>query len=139
MHKLSNWPVSLDRNATAIDPFSISWSELNFYAFPPFSLIGAAIAKLRQEKFLGSYFFDCTTYDTFSSKCIDFTNQKISKTPTLFENEVISRSRIRESFGNTNLPRETTQMLSQIRGEQPPDVGTNQFSGDGLFIQLQGT
>ena len=24
-----------DRNAIAIDPFSISWSELNFYAFPP--------------------------------------------------------------------------------------------------------
>ena len=31
------------------------------------------------------------------------------------------------------------QMLSQIRGEQPPEVDTNQFSGDGLFMQLQGT
>ena len=31
------------------------------------------------------------------------------------------------------------QMLSQICGEQPPEVGTNQFSGDGLYMQVQGT
>ena len=42
-----------DRNAIAVDAFSISWSELNFYAFPPFSLIGAAMAKVRQEKCSG--------------------------------------------------------------------------------------
>ena len=41
-----------DRNAVAIDAFSISWSELNFYAFPHFSLIGAAIVKVRKEKCL---------------------------------------------------------------------------------------
>ena len=35
--------------------------------------------------------------------------------------------------------REKLRMLSQIRGEQPPEVGTNQFSGDGLFMQVQGT
>ena len=29
---------------------SISWSELNFYAFPPFSLIAATKAKVRKEK-----------------------------------------------------------------------------------------
>ena len=42
-----------DRNAIAIDAFSISWSELNFYAFPPFSLIEVAIAKVRKEKCSG--------------------------------------------------------------------------------------
>ena len=31
------------------------------------------------------------------------------------------------------------QMLSQIRGEQPPKVGTNQFSCDGLFMPVQET
>ena len=31
------------------------------------------------------------------------------------------------------------QMLSQIRGEQPPKVDTNQFSCDGLFMPVQGT
>ena len=38
-----------DRSAIAIDAFSVSWSKLNYYAFPPFSLIGAALAKVRQE------------------------------------------------------------------------------------------
>ena len=32
---------------------------------------------------------------------------------------------------------EKLQMLSQIRGEQPPKVV--EFSGDGLFMQVQGT
>ena len=27
-------------------------------------------------------------------------------------------------------------MLSQIHREQPPKVSTNQFSGDGLFMQV---
>ena len=41
-----------DRNAVAIYTFSISWEELSFYAIPFFNLIGAAIAKIRQEKCL---------------------------------------------------------------------------------------
>ena len=34
---------------------------------------------------------------------------------------------------------EKLQRLLQIRGEQSPEVGTNQFSGDGMFMQVQGT
>ena len=52
--------------------------------------------------------------DTSSSKYTDFTIQKISKTPTLSENEIISRSLIRESFGNTNLPREMTDVIVDL-------------------------
>ena len=44
-----------DRNAMAIDTFSILWSELNFYVFSLFSIIGAAIAKVRREECLGDY------------------------------------------------------------------------------------
>ena len=33
---------------------------------------------------------------------------------------------------------EKLQMLSQIRGEQPFEVGANQFSGDGVFMQVEG-
>ena len=56
--KSANMPsLHPDRNAIAIDPFSISsWSKLNFYAFPPassFQPIGAAIAKVRKEKCSG--------------------------------------------------------------------------------------
>ena len=76
--------------------------------------------------------------NTSSSKYTDLTIQDISKTPTLSENEIISRLLIKESFGNTNLPREL-QMFLQICGEQPPKVITNQFSRNGLFMEFHGT
>ena len=50
--------------------------------------------------------------DTSSSKHTDFTIQKISKTPTLSENKIISGSLIRESFGNTNLPRVIADVIA---------------------------
>ena len=34
---------------------------------------------------------------------------------------------------------EKLQMLLQICGEQPPLVRTNQFSGNGLFMEFHGT
>ena len=52
--------------------------------------------------------------DTSSSKYTDFTIQKICKTRTLSENEIISRSLIRESLGNTNLPREMTDVIVDL-------------------------
>ena len=42
-----------DKNAYAIDAFSISWTNLKFYAFPPFSLIGTSISKIRREITVG--------------------------------------------------------------------------------------
>lgn len=42
-----------DPQCSAVDAFSISWAELDFYAFPPFSLIGPVLAKCRQENALG--------------------------------------------------------------------------------------
>ena len=50
--------------------------------------------------------------DASSSKHTDFTIQKISKTPTLSKNETISGSFIRENYGNTNLPREITDVIT---------------------------
>ena len=38
-----------DQEAFAIDAFSISWANIKFYAFPPFSLIGASILKIKRE------------------------------------------------------------------------------------------
>ena len=42
-----------DKNAYAIDAFSMSWANLKFYAFPPFSLIGTSISKIRREMAVG--------------------------------------------------------------------------------------
>ena len=36
-----------------VDAFSISWSNSKFYAYPPFSMIGAATAKSVQDKATG--------------------------------------------------------------------------------------
>ena len=50
--------------------------------------------------------------NTSSSKDTDFNIQKISKTPTLSENEIICGSLISRSFRNTNLPGEITDVIA---------------------------
>ena len=42
-----------DKNAYAIDAFSISCADLKFYAFPPRNLIGTSISKIRREMAAG--------------------------------------------------------------------------------------
>ena len=42
-----------DPQAIDIDYFSITWSSLKFYAFPPFSVIGSMINKISREKATG--------------------------------------------------------------------------------------
>jgi hypothetical protein len=39
-----------DPNAVAIDAFTIQWTELKFYAFPPFSVVSKVLSKIYQEK-----------------------------------------------------------------------------------------
>ena len=43
----------LDRLAYAVDAFTVSWRDLNFYAFPPFSLLPRVLAKIIQDKATG--------------------------------------------------------------------------------------
>ena len=42
-----------DPGATAVDAFSLSWSDKNVYAFPPFSVIPAMLKKLQEDKATG--------------------------------------------------------------------------------------
>ena len=42
-----------DPHAWATDAFTISWDSLQFYAFPPFSLIGRVLAKIQQDEAQG--------------------------------------------------------------------------------------
>ena len=102
-----------DRNAKAIDPFSISWEELNFYAFHPFSLIGAAVAKVRKEK------FSVIMINTMVENTVLVSHDGIITVifpillpPNILTLQVISSSLIRENFGNTNLPREITDVIA---------------------------
>ena len=42
-----------DPDSMAVDAFSVSWSNINFYAYPPFSIVGAAISKIVQDRATG--------------------------------------------------------------------------------------
>ena len=42
-----------DQLAYAVDALTVSWQDLNFYAFPPFSLLPRVLAKIIQDKATG--------------------------------------------------------------------------------------
>ena len=42
-----------DPHAYAVDAFTVSWQDLTFYAFPPFSLLPRVLAKIIQDKATG--------------------------------------------------------------------------------------
>ncbi|CAB4007716.1 Hypothetical predicted protein [Paramuricea clavata] len=39
-----------DPNAIAVDAFTMQWTDLKFYAFPPFSVVSKVLSKICQEK-----------------------------------------------------------------------------------------
>ena len=43
-----------DLNAYAVEAFSIDWSKLQFYAFPPFSCVSQCIQKIKTDKAKGT-------------------------------------------------------------------------------------
>ena len=43
------YPGNWNRGPCAIDAFSISWTDLKFYAFLPFSILGRVLAKVQQD------------------------------------------------------------------------------------------
>ena len=45
----------LDPQAWAIDAFTIQWKNINFYAFPPFSIIPRVLRKLQQDQATGIF------------------------------------------------------------------------------------
>ena len=42
-----------DPQASSVDAFSLNWSHHMFYAFPPFSIIGNVLKKIKEEKARG--------------------------------------------------------------------------------------
>ena len=43
-----------DPGASAIDTFTMNWSDLNFYAFPPFRVIPAVLKEIKEEEATGT-------------------------------------------------------------------------------------
>lgn len=48
-----------DPGAWAVDAFTIDWSSLYFYAFPPFSIISKVLQKIKREKAKGILVVPC--------------------------------------------------------------------------------
>ena len=51
LNKYVSWHP--DPDAIATDAFTISWSDVKFYAFPPFSIIGDTVAKIIKDRASG--------------------------------------------------------------------------------------
>ena len=51
LHPFVSW--KLGPGAWAINAFSICWTNLIFYAFPPFSILGRVLAKVQQDRAMG--------------------------------------------------------------------------------------
>ena len=119
MHEISNWPVCL--MPLRCNSYWCIWYimvRIWFLCISFFQPDSTAIAKVRKEKCSGIIFGFPWWYHYwkmswyFFLEHTDFTIQKTRKTPTLSENETISGLLIRESFGNTNLPREIADVIA---------------------------
>ena len=136
-----------DRNAIAIDAFSISWSELNFYAFPPFSKnhAGEKCSGIMIIPWLKTQFWFPMMVSLLKNflillppNILTLPSKRSAKHPLYLKMKLLV-VHLSGKASETKTFQEKLQMLSQIRGEQPPKVNANQFSGDGLFMQLWGT
>ena len=70
-----------DPNAFAIDAFSLDWSKLNFYAFPPFSVIPSVLRKITAEQATGVVVVPDWPTQSWHPK----TQQMLVKEPVLLE------------------------------------------------------
>ena len=117
-----------DQEAFAIDAFSVSWANIKFYAFPPFSLIGGLHIENQERRCvwdhnhplvehtvlvpndgLTSPGFPCN----FSTKHPSITIQSRSATSTLIENGTASSSFISTSLRHPNIPPEITDVIQE--------------------------
>ena len=115
-----------DKNAYAMDAFSISWANLKFYAFPLLSLIGTSISKIRREMGVGIIIIPWWVIQFWFPMMVpllqDFpvvlppnvltlpSNKGIT-TSLIFENETAGSSFIGEAFRYTELPSEVTKVI----------------------------
>ena len=115
--------------AFAIDAFSLQWSRLDFYAFPPFSVIPAVLSKIQREEALGVVALPDWPAQGWYPKALEMLKQEpnylkarrdllrlITKssrgsTPNLAQTEPPSLSLIMESLGKYNLSSSAKDVL----------------------------
>ena len=113
-----------------VNAFSILWWDINkFYAFPPFSLIGRSLAKVRQEEatgimivplcsiqawFLLMFAASCcsSTVHTSSQRATSVTGTEKSGAPTLQAAGPFSNTYFGQTIGQYTLPASTVYVIS---------------------------
>ena len=117
-----------DPEAFAIDAFSLQWSKLDFYTFPPFNVIPAVLSKIQREEALGVVVFPDWPAQGWYPKALEMLKQEpiylkarrgptpVTKssrgsTPSLAQTEPPSLSLIRESLGKYNLSSSAKDVL----------------------------
>ena len=143
-----------DPDSLAVDAFSISWSELKFYAYPPFSMIGQALSKITKDRATGIMIIpDWKTQHWFPMMLNLLTQEPIAlpKLKSLItlpfnpesRHPLLPKTRLLAVHLSGNISQTlNTQLKSRrsswIPGEDPPSQNTTLFSTAGNSFVLNG-
>ena len=134
----------------AVDAFSLNWNTLKFYAFPPFSLLGRTLSKIRQDQEEGILIAPPPppppSDEVGNGRPVDHTStqkessatSQFQKTHTLFKHlkllvvHVSGRPLKNSTYLQQLLPSST------ILGDREPGHSTILHSGNGYNILFKG-
>ena len=143
-----------DPNAEVIDAFSISWSGIYFYAFPPFSVIGRCLQKVQQEGARGVIVVPLWTTQTWYTKLMELlvsppkilpkredllTLPSSGQMHPLRKKLSLMACRLSGNVCETKEFRQRYCMLSNSRGEIPQRCSTPHILKDGMCSVVKGT
>ncbi len=141
-----------DPHAAAVDAFSIPW-ESNFYAFPPFSLLGRALMKIQLEKTEGILIAPLWTTQHWFSKLTRMITDcpfllprspDTLKLPQMDVTHPLPRLQL-AAFRLSGDPSKTSRFRQMLRtsyrphGGRPPADSMNPTSEDGSCFVVHGT
>ena len=146
MTKYVSWHS--DENAVAIDAFIMSSINLNFYAFLPCSLIGAVLAKIRQEQCSGimviPWWKTQVWFPMMVKLLVNFPvllppniltlPWKKSVQHPLYPKMKLLAVQLSGRHSETQVFHQKLLTLSHIRGEQQLKVDINWYSDDGSYV-----
>ena len=137
----------------SVDAFSISWSTINFYAYPPFSMIGAAIANIVQDKAMGIMIIPYWTTQYWYPAMMNLLVKEpiiLPQTKTLVtlpfnpeaKHPVIPKTKLLAVvlLGDASLTVSFQQKLAKVywtHGERPQVINKIQFLDDGRASALE--
>ena len=150
-HKYISWKP--DPDSIGIDAFTLSWSNIDFYAFPPFSIIGSVIRKIISDQatgiiviplwrtqywfpLLGEHIIHAPVFLPRKKSLLSLPNNKIH--PLLPKLQLVAML----ISGNPSKIREFQKKLkrsSSALGDKLLNANMSQYSNVGKFFVVRGT